>query len=42
MMVSFLPQFVSGMVFFLVLRDVLCNDLARGAVLVGFHVPLNS
>src|ERR1700683_2875327 len=39
MMVSFLPQFVSGMVSFLVLRDVQCNDRARGAVRVGFYVP---
>jgi hypothetical protein len=26
------------MVFFLVLRDVLCNDLARGTLLGGLHV----
>jgi hypothetical protein len=27
------------MVFFLVLGDVLCDDLASRTLLVGFHVP---
>jgi hypothetical protein len=39
MMVSFLPQLVSGMAFFLlVLGGVLRDDLSCGAVLAGFHV----
>jgi hypothetical protein len=39
MIVSFLPQFVSGMGILLFLRDVLSDDLTRSPLFVGFHVP---